>query len=135
MSENFHGWYLDCKIRNIFKNSLFYRTRHRTEVERKKNLGGYSREFLRKHLQLVVSIIYRFFLQYQWMQFYIASLAIFYYFPYIMFQLINTDVISLSDSLKDGNLDTENFVRNFFNCKSIQKLQWEWKYLEIIWLK
>ena len=69
------------------------------------------------------------------MQFYIASLAIFYYFPYIMFQLINTDVISLSDSLKDGNLDTENFVRNFFNCKSIQKLQWEWKYLEIIWLK
>ena len=112
-----------CKIRNIFKNSLFYRTRHRTEVERKKNLGGYSREFLRKHLQLVVSIIYRFFLQYQWMQFYISSLAIFYYFPYIMFQLINTDVISLSDSLKDGNLDTENFVRNFFNCKSIQKLQ------------
>ena len=51
------------------------------------------------------------------MQFYIASLAMFYYFPYIMFQLINTDMISLSDSLKEGNLDAENFVRNFFNYK------------------
>ena len=83
----------------------------RPEVVRKKNLHRYSREFLRKHLQwLVVSIIYRFFLQYEWMQFYFASLVIFYYVPYIMFQLINTDVISLSDSLKDGNLDAENFV-------------------------
>ena len=51
------------------------------------------------------------------MQFYIASLAIFYHFPCIMFQLINTDMISLSDSLKDGNLLAENFVRNFFNYK------------------
>ena len=51
------------------------------------------------------------------MQFYVASLAIFYHFPYIMFHLINADMISLSDSLKDGNFVAENFVRNFFNYK------------------
>ena len=57
------------------------------------------------------------------MQFHIASLASFYYFPYIMFQLIKTDVISLSDSLKDGNLDAENFVRNFVNTKTSMKVK------------
>ena len=115
IKKNFNTGVFPAKFATFLKTPCFreHVTGQRLNVKK----GGYSREFLRKHLQLVVSIIYRFFLQYQWMQFYISSLAIFYYFPYIMFQLINTDVISLSDSLKDGNLDAENFARNFFNYK------------------
>ena len=36
-----------------------------------------------------------YFSQYQFMPFYIASLAVFYYLPYVLFRLANSDLISL----------------------------------------
>ena len=57
-----------------------------------------------------------FYLQYQWMPFLISSLALLHYFPYLLFRIVNTDIISLKSSLK-GEIDTEAIVKNYFNYK------------------
>ena len=65
-----------------------------------------------------------FYLQFQWMPFFIASLALMHYFPYLLFRIVNTDIISLKGSLK-GEADTEAIVKNYFNYKinSISKMR------------
>ena len=41
-----------------------------------------------------------FYLQYQYMTFVLAALAVFYYAPYAIFRYINTDVVSLKGSIE-----------------------------------
>ncbi|XP_012554059.2 uncharacterized protein LOC100202445 [Hydra vulgaris] len=57
-----------------------------------------------------------FYLQHQWMPFFIASLALMHYFPYLLFRIVNTDIISLKTSLK-GEVSADSLVRNYFNYK------------------
>ena len=57
-----------------------------------------------------------FYLQYQWMPFLIASLALLHYFPYLLFRIVNTDIISLKSNLK-GDVNADTLVRNYFNYK------------------
>ncbi|XP_065649982.1 innexin inx2 [Hydra vulgaris] len=56
-----------------------------------------------------------FYLQYQWFPFYIASLGLLYYFPYIVFRFVNTDLISLRTSIKAINVNIDDLVKNYFN--------------------
>ena len=56
-----------------------------------------------------------FYLQYQWFPFYVASIGLLYYFPYIIFRFVNTDLISLRTSIKALNVDVDGLVRNYFN--------------------
>ena len=58
-----------------------------------------------------------YYLQYQWMPFYIGSLAVLYYLPYIMFRIVNTDLVSLKSVMKSLNGDADNIVKNYFNYK------------------
>ncbi|XP_047145463.1 innexin inx3 isoform X1 [Hydra vulgaris] len=58
-----------------------------------------------------------FFLQYQWMPFLIASLAILYYIPYIAFRSANTDMISLRSSIKAADIDAEKIAKHYFNIR------------------
>jgi len=58
-----------------------------------------------------------FYLQYQWMPFYVASLAILYYMPYIVFRIVNTDLVGLKTSLKSVTCDPDQIVKNYFNYK------------------
>lgn len=64
-----------------------------------------------------------FFLQYQYMTFVLAALALLYYAPYGLFRAINVDMVSLKGSLEEPNAD--DIVRNYFNhhVKSATKLQ------------
>jgi len=57
----------------------------------------------------------RYYLQYQWMPFYIASLSIMFYMPYVMFRIINTDIISLRSSLRNDKIEADKVVQNYFN--------------------
>ena len=41
-----------------------------------------------------------YFLQYQWMPFFVASAAIIYYLPYIIYQIFNTDVQNLKETIQ-----------------------------------
>ena len=58
-----------------------------------------------------------YYLQYQWMPLYIGALALLYYLPYIMFRLVNVDLLSLKSSLKSVTGDADHIVRNYFNYK------------------
>ena len=49
-----------------------------------------------------------YFTQYQWMPFYVASLSILFYLPYILFRLVNTDIISLRLNIR--HLQVCNFL-------------------------
>lgn len=49
-----------------------------------------------------------FYVQYQYMTFVLAALAVLYYAPYCMFRLINQDIVSLKGSVK-GKLNTVAF--------------------------
>jgi len=66
-----------------------------------------------------------YFLQYQWMPFYMGSLALLYYLPYIMFRLVNVDLLSLKNVLKSVSGDADHIVRNYFNYKinGVRKLR------------
>ena len=63
-----------------------------------------------------------FFLQFQWMPFFISSLALLQYFPYLIFRIVNTDIISLKTTLKN-EIDTDAIVKNYFNYKINSKLK------------
>lgn len=56
-----------------------------------------------------------FFLQYQWLPFYLAALAIIYYLPYICHMYGNSDMISLKKSTKSGEATPEKVVQTYFN--------------------
>lgn len=64
-----------------------------------------------------------FFLQYQYMTFVMAILAMFYYLPYAIFRLVNQDIASLKGTLKDSTADV--IVNTYFNYKvnTISKLR------------
>ena len=58
-----------------------------------------------------------YYLQYQWMPFYIGTLAVLYYTPYIVFRIVNTDLVSLKEAIKLENHDSDDIVKNYFNYK------------------
>ena len=41
-----------------------------------------------------------YFTQYQWMPFLVGTLGIFFYVPYMLFRIINTDMVSLRNSIR-----------------------------------
>lgn len=59
-----------------------------------------------------------FFLQYQWMPFYIGALAILYYIPYVLHIYGNSDMISLKGTLKSGKAEGDKIVDAYFNHRT-----------------
>lgn len=59
-----------------------------------------------------------FFLQYQWLPFYLGALGIIFYIPYILHQWGNNDVISLKRSINEGGVTPDAIVQGYFNRKS-----------------
>lgn len=72
-----------------------------------KDLNGYHEN--------CITMTRMFYLHYQWMPFYIASLAVLFYIPYIFFLIVNTDLVSLKKAIKSVSNDTDLIVRNYFN--------------------
>lgn len=54
-----------------------------------------------------------FFVQYQYMVFFLAVLSLFYYMPYCIFRVVNTDMISLKETIKDK--DPDAILKNYFD--------------------
>jgi len=55
-----------------------------------------------------------FFLQYQYMTFFLLAMALIYYAPYMLFRKNNEDMHSLKGSIKDGT-KSDAIVNNYFN--------------------
>ena len=80
---------------------------------------------------LVFILFFRYFLHYQWVPFYVVSLAILYYVPYLIFKSVNSDLISLVDTVENGNLrDVDKIANNYFNYRINSKI----KMKIIIWV-
>ena len=56
-----------------------------------------------------------YYLQYQYMPFFTASLAFFFYLPYILFKTVNFDTISLKDKLKEGDMTADKIFTSYFD--------------------
>lgn len=54
-----------------------------------------------------------FFLQYQYMTFFLILMGALYYAPYTFFKFVNTDIQSLKSTIKDG--DAKHIVETYFN--------------------
>ena len=60
----------------------------------------------------------QFFLQYQYFPFYIASLAVFYFIPYIFFRAVNSDIMSLKCYMKSSSITCpKKIAETYFNYK------------------
>ena len=57
-----------------------------------------------------------FFVQYQYMPFFIASLCLLYYIPYIVFRMVNRDLVSLKIDLKTAQ-DVGHIMETYF-CRT-----------------
>ena len=56
-----------------------------------------------------------YYLQYQYMPFFIAALSLLYYFPYIIYKLINTDLFSLKEHFSKDDITLDMISQSFFN--------------------
>lgn len=61
-----------------------------------------------------------FYLQYQWFPFYMAFVALFYYLPYVMFTVVNSDLSSLKNDISNQKCDEKELVKNYFNMETNQ---------------
>lgn len=61
-----------------------------------------------------------FYLQYQWFPFYMAFVALFYYLPYVMFTVVNSDLSSLKNDISNQKCDEKEIVKNYFNLETNQ---------------
>ncbi|XP_057310138.1 innexin inx2-like [Hydractinia symbiolongicarpus] len=60
-----------------------------------------------------------FYLQYQWMPFFVASLSILFYLPYIAFRTANSDLISLKNNLKsEEKSEAGKIAKHYFNHRT-----------------
>ena len=55
-----------------------------------------------------------FYLQYQWMAFFVGALAVVYYLPYVMYCKVNEDIITLRKHLKSKTIPVEHIMKSFF---------------------
>jgi len=58
-----------------------------------------------------------FFLQYQYMPFLVAAMAILYYAPYVAFLSTNQDMICLRKDMKSDNMDAIKITKQYFSYK------------------
>ena len=66
-------------------------------------------------IQNCKSLTKTYYLQYQWMPFFVATLCVLYYLPYLLFRSVNPDLISLKDTLKGGEAKAQDIVTSYFN--------------------
>jgi hypothetical protein len=59
-----------------------------------------------------------FYVQYQYFPFLVAALTLLFYLPYIFFRAVNTDLISLKNTVKGDNPDAEKIAKHYFNSKT-----------------
>jgi len=64
-----------------------------------------------------------FYIQYQWLPFYLCAIALLYYLPYMMHKKVNYDMIRLSDIVKHKPVNHESIVKVFFKQLKVEGLR------------
>jgi len=76
-----------------------------------------------------------FYLQYQYMPFFIASLSLLYYLPYLAFSFTNSDLVNLKDYLESGNSTADDLLKGFFDQKKNKKKKMRYRVLTLLLIK
>ncbi|XP_066928522.1 innexin inx3-like [Clytia hemisphaerica] len=121
------GFYIYTEMMDRIEQSGYYGIPKDIDMDGLTDDGRLCRSVPRgsRHKDPRCNIMHKtFFLQFQWMPFFISSLALLQYFPYLIFRIVNTDIISLKTTLK-SEIDTDSIVKNYFNYKinSILKMR------------
>ena len=56
-----------------------------------------------------------FYLQYQWYPFFVATIGLSFYLPYLVFRMVNVDIIGLKKNLDQEKPDIEPIIKTYFN--------------------
>jgi len=56
-----------------------------------------------------------FYLQYQWYPFFVGSLALLYYIPYLVYRFVDKDIISLREIISRGKYTKESILSSHFD--------------------
>ena len=97
------GFYVYPELEKVMKSSSYYGIPKHIQVDAL--INGTTKscqtddQFGGKQ-KFCVPLKQYFFAQCQWMPFFIGSLSLLFYFPYIMFRIVNTDFISLKNDLE-----------------------------------
>jgi len=78
--------------------------------------GLYTSNRRKKKKSNCVPMKKRYMRQYQWMPFFIASMSLLFYMPYIIYRVVNTDMISLRANINDqvSGHQTYSYIFIFF---------------------
>ena len=69
-------------------------------------------------------MFFRYLVHYKWLPFYVFSLAILYYFPYLICKEFNGDLISLVNAVKTPSTrNAEKVAEGYFNYKVNSKIE------------
>ena len=114
------GFYIYEELKSRMSESGYYGIPKDTEIDGKFANGQLCRQFNKATYRFDEKcnpLTRAYYLQYQYFPFFIASLAIMYYMPYILFRIVNDDLIRLKGYLKRANgkpVDTKNILDNYF---------------------
>uniref|UniRef100_A0A7M5WUJ7 Innexin n=2 Tax=Clytia hemisphaerica TaxID=252671 RepID=A0A7M5WUJ7_9CNID len=120
------GFYIYHEMEDHLTNSAFYGIPEETSKDGM-NINGAlceTKNRQKENQPHCRPMTRRYFLHYQWIPFYVCSLAVLYFFPYLIFKFGNADLISLVDYIRTGGFkDVDKIVNNYFNYKINSKLK------------
>ncbi|XP_047132006.1 uncharacterized protein LOC124811021 [Hydra vulgaris] len=112
------GFYIYPQMENYADRSAYYGIPQYVEIDgiRKDNMDlCKTRKKLYELDKMCTPMEKYYFSHYQWMPFYMASLSTLFYLPYVLYRLINADIISLRQHLKNSKTEVNDIVDNYFN--------------------
>ncbi|XP_066925725.1 innexin inx2-like [Clytia hemisphaerica] len=111
------GFYVYPEMAHRIAESNYYGIPKNMDFDGVLPSGGLCQTYTRQGIRNSVCRPFakRYYLQYQWMPFYIASLSLMYYLPYVLFRIVNTDMISLKSTLTKEKVDGAEIVETYFN--------------------
>nr|XP_004208200.2 innexin inx3 [Hydra vulgaris] len=125
MSENFvhsacwiQGFYIYPQMESFVNESAYHGIPQYVELDGISNEGNFLCKTVKKLYKRNTNcnpMERHYFAHFQWMPFYIASLAVLFYVPYFLFRIVNSDLISLQLHMKISEIDSEEIVQNYFN--------------------
>ena len=92
------GFYVYPELEKAMKSSCSYGIPKHIQVDGFRK--GTTTSCVTENQKSCVPLKQYFFAQYQWMPFFVGSLSLLFYLPYIMFRIVNTDFISLKNDLE-----------------------------------
>ncbi|XP_057309783.1 innexin inx3-like [Hydractinia symbiolongicarpus] len=109
-----NGFYVYKELRHLQNFQGYYGLPNRAE-QNGTNIYSGRPCVANKHDTSCKPLTKMFYLQYQWFPFYLATLALLFYLPYIWHRYVNNDLLTLKSCIKSQSPDIDDIVHNYFS--------------------